>query len=199
MIDPYQLLSISLAQNALSHYGHLHCSQTGPASPTDLSPSYWIEDAQTLGVLSNILLSVHAILFFLYAIACPLAAVSAAVDALVNDISDLRIRFWSWRKTFAGTTGEIYVFHELEEHGTALVRNLIETRKEKMPLIIFANVGDAEASRDDTLMEEILDQARGYANVLTPRFPRRSFPANFPSKRSRDAPFAPMPSPTTAA
>ncbi|MDO4796723.1 MAG: hypothetical protein Q4A01_01750 [Coriobacteriales bacterium] len=148
-----------------------------------MSPSNWIDDARSLGVLSNVLLLTHAFLIILYAIACPLAAVFAALDAVFNGISDLRIKFWSWRKSYGSVMGEIYVFHELDEHGAALARSIIKTRKECLPLIVFANVGDLEASRDETLMEDLQDQARGKANLIYTSLPAESVPRKL-SKRA---------------
>lgn len=142
----------------------------------DMSLEEWIGGTRMPSDLPVWVAYFHAMLLIAYAVGSPLAAVFAAFDAVVNGVSGARIRFWSWRKSCSSTSSEIYVFHELDENGATLARDIIHTRKNGLPLIIFANVGDMEASRDDTLMEGLQDYAHGKAFLLFTSLPAEIVP-----------------------
>lgn len=105
-----------------------------------------------------------------------MAAVFAAFDAVMSGLSDLRIAYLSLRESLGSKEKEIYVFHELDEHGYTLARDILRRRKKELPLLIFANVGDAEANRDETLMEDLMDYAKGKGYMVFTSLPAESVP-----------------------
>lgn len=150
----------------------------------EMSLGDWM-GSQALHDVGEGILFWHAIGVVVFAIACPVAAVFAAFDAVMSGLSDLRIAYLSLRESLGHKEKEIYVFHELDEHGYTLARDILRRRQKELPLLIFANVGDAEASRDETLMEDLTDYAKGKGYMVFTSLPAESVPLKLTRRAQR--------------